>query len=114
MPSSRAGRRLRHGGAFSRVELGAAEDTAGGVNDELERLGAALEPPDEHVLAVDEALERLEARSPEKARLVELRYFAGLSVDETAAALGTSAASVERDWRFVKAWLQEELERGSG
>lgn len=87
--------RLRHGGDRERVELDAEQ--------------VAIEPPDQRVLAVDEAIERLEDRDPRKARIVELRYFAGLTNPETAAALEVSVPTVEREWRFIRAWLQTEL-----
>ena len=61
------------------------------------------------LLALDEAVERLSAIDERKARIVMLRYFAGLSVDETAAALDLSRATVKRDARFARAWLVKEL-----
>lgn len=61
------------------------------------------------VLALDEALEQLNAMAPRKARVVELRYFGGLSVEETADVLGVSVETVMRDWRMAKLWLQREL-----
>ncbi len=61
------------------------------------------------VLAVDRALERLAARDPEHARIVELRFFAGLSIEETAHVLNRSPATVKRAWRLAKAWLFREL-----
>jgi RNA polymerase sigma factor (sigma-70 family) len=64
------------------------------------------------VLALDDALERLAALDPDKARVVELRFFGGLSSEETAAALGTSPSTVARDWRFARAWLHRELSEG--
>jgi RNA polymerase sigma-70 factor, ECF subfamily len=64
----------------------------------------------EELLALDAALEKLQAFDARKARLVEMRYFAGLSVEETAEVLGVSVATVMRDWRVAKAWLQRELE----
>lgn len=63
----------------------------------------------EALTALDEALERLEARNQRQCRVVECRCFAGLSVEETAAALGTSVATVKRDWAFSRAWLNREL-----
>jgi RNA polymerase sigma factor (TIGR02999 family) len=65
--------------------------------------------PSAEVLAIDEALERLAAIDPDQARLVELRYFAGLSIEESAAALGVSAATVKREWAVARAWLRREL-----
>lgn len=61
------------------------------------------------ILDLDEALTRLAAAEPEKARIVELRFFAGLSSEETAEALSISTRSVERGWRFARAWLAREL-----
>jgi len=60
-------------------------------------------------LALDEALSRLEALSPRQARVVELRYFAGMSVDETAAALRLNPRTVDRDWDLARRWLHREL-----
>ena len=60
----------------------------------------------------EEALQRLEAQDERKGRIVELRYFAGLTNEETAQALGVSVGTVERDWRFIKTWLQTELKAG--
>jgi RNA polymerase sigma factor (TIGR02999 family) len=61
------------------------------------------------LLALEDALARLEARNPRQCRVVECRCFAGLSVEETAAALGASEATVKRDWAFARAWLNREL-----
>lgn len=61
------------------------------------------------VLALDEALERLQQQSPRQIRVVELRFFAGLSVEETARLLEVSEATVKGDWRMAKAWLSREL-----
>jgi RNA polymerase sigma factor (sigma-70 family) len=61
------------------------------------------------VLALDEALTRLAAVDPEKSRLVELRYFAGLGIEETATVLGVSPATVKRQWQVARAWLKREL-----
>ena len=62
------------------------------------------------VLAIDEALSKLAQTHPEKAELVKLRYFAGLTLAESAAALGVSTATAERHWRYARAWLARELE----
>ena len=61
------------------------------------------------LLALDEALVKLAALDPDKARLVELRFFGGLTADETAATLGTSLSTVAREWRFARVWLHREL-----
>jgi RNA polymerase sigma factor (TIGR02999 family) len=65
--------------------------------------------PDFNVLALNDALEKLAEDYPEHAQIVELRYFSGLNVDETAQALAISPATVKRHWNFAKAWLQHEL-----
>jgi len=65
------------------------------------------------LLALDEALERLAAIDPEQARLVELRFFGGLTVEETAAAMDISPATVKRHWTIASAWLARELEGNS-
>jgi len=65
--------------------------------------------PLEDLLALDDALEKLRREDPLKAELVELRYFAGLSVDQTAAALCISSATVDRHWAYAKAWLLAEM-----
>lgn len=62
------------------------------------------------ILALDQALDRLAAFDPRGLRVVELRYFAGLDVEETAEVLGLSTATVKRDWRDARAWLRRELE----
>jgi RNA polymerase sigma factor (TIGR02999 family) len=65
--------------------------------------------PDDDLLAVDEALTRLALVRPDHAKLVELRYFANLTADEAAEALGVSPSTADRMWRSAKAWLQVEL-----
>ncbi|MHC4711132.1 MAG: sigma-70 family RNA polymerase sigma factor [Planctomycetota bacterium] len=74
----------------------------------------AIQPPREDILALDEALHRLEADDPRKGRIVNLRYFAGLTAEETAAALDVSVGTVEREWRYIKAWLHTQLAEGDG
>src|SRR5262249_5496951 len=70
---------------------------------------AAATDPETMLPAIDEALTRLEAVDPEQARLVELRYFMGLSIEETADALGISPATMKRRWALARAWLFREL-----
>jgi RNA polymerase sigma factor (TIGR02999 family) len=65
------------------------------------------------VVALDDALNTLAKLAPRQSRVVELRYFGGLSVEETAAVLKISVETVTRDWRMAKAWLLRELQRGS-
>ncbi len=76
---------------------------------ELDVFDLAIQPPAEDVLALDDALKRLEADDPRKGQIVNLRYFAGLTVPETAAALGVSVGTVEREWRYIKVWLHTQL-----
>ena len=85
----------KHGGALARVDLDKVDVTAPTPTDDL--------------LALDEALARFEAEDPAKAALVKLRYFAGLSLDEAAAALGISRATAVRHWTYAKTWLYSEL-----
>ena len=68
--------------------------------------------PTPDLLALDEALAQLAQINPERARLVELRFFAGLTIHETAEVLGVSTASVERHWRCARAWLYHRLTKG--
>lgn len=69
--------------------------------------------PDIDVVALDDALNQLGAFDPARARIVELRYFAGLSIEETASLLGVSSSAVNRDWAIARAWLLRRL-RGHG
>jgi RNA polymerase sigma factor (TIGR02999 family) len=64
---------------------------------------------DVDVLALDDALNRLAALDPQQERIVELRYFGGLTLDETAEVIGVSTATVKREWAIAKAWLRAEL-----
>jgi RNA polymerase sigma factor (TIGR02999 family) len=88
--------RIRHGGDRERVPLSDVE--------------LAAESPCEQLLALDEALERFSALEPAKAELVKLRYFAGLSEEEAAAALGISRATASRHWNYARAWLISAVE----
>src|SRR5690349_5615760 len=84
-----------HGGQGRRIEL------AEGI--------AYIEPPADDLLALDEAIQKLQAQKPHLAEIAMLRYFAGLSADETAAVLGISASTLAREWRFARAWLVRQL-----
>jgi RNA polymerase sigma factor (TIGR02999 family) len=97
---ARAKSREKRGGAPVQVALS-------------ETLDGVVQQPDD-LLALEEALGRLEAQNERQGRVVECRCFAGMSVEETAAALGTSVATVKRDWAFARAWLNRELGEGSG
>jgi RNA polymerase sigma factor (sigma-70 family) len=67
---------------------------------------------DEDVAAIDEALTRLGALDERQAKIVEMRYFGGLTIEETAAAIGISDATVKREWTLARAWLRRELSKG--
>ena len=69
----------------------------------------AAPEPDDELLALDDALQKLAASDPLKARLVELRYFAGLTGDQAAAVLGISPTTADRHWAYARAWLQAEV-----
>jgi RNA polymerase sigma factor (TIGR02999 family) len=96
---ARGKRSLKRGGEFNRRDLDAAQ-----APDEL---------PLEDVLAVSEALEKLAAQDFDKAELVKLRYFGGLTVAEAADMLGISRATADRHWQYAKTWLYCELTRES-
>ena len=87
--------RVKHGGELNRVPLEDAD--------------LVCEPASDVLLALDEALTRFAAEEPEAAKIVELRYFAGLSIDEAADALGVSRATANRLWSYAKAWLRCEI-----
>jgi RNA polymerase sigma factor (TIGR02999 family) len=77
------------------------------VGIDAELLG--ISPKIENVIAVDEALERLARIDPRQSRLIELRFFAGLNVEEAAEVMGVAPSTVKREWRSAKAWLHREL-----
>ena len=85
--------------SFDELRLGAADDAA----------RRAVEAPDEILLALDDALTRLERCDARQARIVECRFFAGMTIRETATVVGLSTATVERDWAMARAWLFNEL-----
>jgi RNA polymerase sigma factor (TIGR02999 family) len=97
---ARQKQRIIHGGGRRRQEL--RPDMA------------AAPEPDEELLALDAALTRLAERDPLKGRLVELRYFAGLTGDETAEILSISPSTADRHWVFARAWLRREVQGGGG
>jgi RNA polymerase sigma factor (TIGR02999 family) len=82
---------------------------AGGLKVSLDDVLAVAETRTPDFVALDEALNALEAVDPRKCKVVEMRFFGGLSVEETAEALHLSAGSIMRDWRLAKAWLAREL-----
>jgi RNA polymerase sigma factor (TIGR02999 family) len=91
--NARRKRSRKHGGGLKRHDPEEAE--------------LAAPEPVEDLLALDEALDRLAAKDPLKAELVKLRYFAGMTIDESAAALGISAATAKRYWAYARAWLYQ-------
>jgi RNA polymerase sigma factor (TIGR02999 family) len=80
------------------------------LNDDME----PVKTPDMDVLALDHALKKLAERDRQQSRIVELRYFAGLTVEETAAILEISPATVKRDWSMARAWLTRQIKRDKG
>ena len=90
--------RIKHGGGLERVSISDAEP--------------AVAPTPDEILALDEALTRFAAEESEAARVVELRYFAGCSIDEAAEMLGISRATANRHWVYARAWLRCELGAG--
>jgi RNA polymerase sigma-70 factor, ECF subfamily len=94
---ARARLTAKRGGGVAPISLAGAERGGEHGTDDVD------------LLALHEALERLAALDPEQARLVELRYFGGLTIEETAEALDVSPATVKREWALARAWLRREL-----
>jgi RNA polymerase sigma factor (TIGR02999 family) len=87
-----------------------AEKRGGGRENGVFEEGLVVaEAPTQDLLALNEAVQRLEALDPRQSRVVECRFFAGMSIEETAEAIGVSPASVKRDWALARAWLNREL-----
>src|SRR5205823_5073202 len=99
---ARTKHRLKRGGQDEPVGLDAALTVADN-NNEI----------DIDLIALDQALTRLADLDEQQVKIVELRYFGGLEVTETAQVLGISTATVKRDWAIAKAWLKQELTRGA-
>jgi RNA polymerase sigma factor (TIGR02999 family) len=95
---ARRKRRQKHGGAVPRVDI------------ELAHIASPM--ADEDLLALDEAMTRLAAEDPVRARLVQLRFYAGLSNEEAAQVLGISGVTAKRYWRYARAWLHREIGKG--
>jgi RNA polymerase sigma factor (TIGR02999 family) len=91
--------RQRHGGKFQRVDLLDVE--------------VAVAPGDEQIVLLDEALTKLAGIRPQAAEVVQLRFFSGLTIDETAAALSLSPRTARRLWVFARAWLRREMGRAT-
>lgn len=96
--NARRKQRLKRGGRQKRLPLEEATITG--------------KEPDIDLLALDEALVRLEGKDPEKAHLVKLRYFAGLSARQAADVLGISVATANRHWSYARSWLFQEISKG--
>ena len=88
--------RIKRGGGRERVTLSLANE--------------ALPEEPQDFLALDEALQRLQGKDPRSAEVVKLRYFAGLTIEQTAEAMDLSPRTVKREWEFARAWLQKELQ----
>ena len=96
---ARRKRRPKHGGRLARVDI------------ELANIASPM--PDEDLLALDEAMTRLAAEEPIRARLVQLRFYGGLSNEEAAKILGISGVTAKRYWRYARAWLHREVGKGN-
>jgi RNA polymerase sigma factor (TIGR02999 family) len=94
---ARRKKRVRHGGSLQRVDLASVT--------------LATADPDDTVLAINEALDKLAATSPQKAEIVKLRYFTGLEHAEIAEVLGVSEPTVRRHWAYARSWLYAELKK---
>lgn len=95
--SARRKKSLKAGGAVNRISIHENEFTANGQSDDL--------------LSLDEALQKLEQQSPRKAQVVKLRFFAGLTISQTAEALGIAPSTAIADWSYSKGWLKLEISR---
>lgn len=95
---ARQKKRLKHGGDQQRLDIQIVEPSVDG--------------PANDVLAIDEALTRLAENHPDKAELVKLRFFAGLTLADAADAIGLSSATADRHWKYARAWLSRELQKG--
>ena len=95
---ARRKQRLKRGGEGQRVPL--------------EEIELAYGFPSDDLLALDEAISKLELESPEKSQVVQLRFFVGMTHEEVAEALGISAVTARRHWRYARAWLRREMQDG--
>ena len=90
--SARRKKRVKHGGDVQRVDLADRD--------------VPVRPPPDEIIALDEALTRLTEEDPEAAKVVQLHFFAGLSIDQAAEVLGVSRATAYRQWSYARAWLR--------
>ena len=102
LDNARRRQRQKRGGARERIPWHDVEAA-------LEGGGNAVEARAEALIALDQVLRRLEQRDPRQSRIVECRFFGGMSIQETAVALGISSATVKRGWTMAQAWLHREL-----
>src|SRR5271168_535471 len=93
----------------ARKRGGAGEVVFVAFDEAVDGATAEIAPSDEELLALDASLQELAVRSPRQARMVECRFFGGLSVTETASVLSVSESAIERDWRAAKAWLASRI-----
>ncbi len=100
---ARKAQRIKHGGGRERSGL-----------DDVEVASPSDDPGADEILALDEALRKFEAEDPQRSSVAKLRYFAGLSMEQTADLLGISRATVARHWTFAQAWLRDEVRRAAG
>jgi RNA polymerase sigma factor (TIGR02999 family) len=98
--NARRKRRPKHGGHLERVDV--------------EQVDVACVLPDDQILAVDDALDRLAVVNARAAEVIKLRFFAGLTESQVAEHLGVSVATVERTWAFARAWLYQEIQQELG
>ena len=96
---ARRRRAVRHGGEQQRVDFDAMEGLPEAMND------------DGHVLQLNEALEKFAQEDPEKAELVKLRFFVGLTIEESAETMGVSTPTIKRWWAFARSWLYKEMQQ---
>jgi RNA polymerase sigma factor (TIGR02999 family) len=104
---ARRKKRRKHGNDLRRVELGEQDEPVDSSPEEQVALA-------EEILALDEALPRLAEHDPEAAQVVQLHFFAGLSIEQAAEALGVSRATAYRQWTYARAWLRCALGEGPG
>ena len=97
--NARRKQRLKHGGARQRVDL--------------DDVSIVIEGPSDDIVALDEALSKLALEDPVKADLVKLRYFAGLTIEQSAGILDISRATADRYWSYSRAWLFDEINKGA-
>jgi len=106
---ARSRQAAKRGGGAEMVSLDALRESGSAAVEPLSSVHESAQVPD--LVAIDQALQRLERLDPQQGRVVELRFFCGLSVAETAEALGISPATVKREWMTARAWLLRELGR---